>query len=113
MKVGDNGTQNPATIDFKAEGMAKLRYDLGSSKATLVQAKLSATDINFSLLGPEPRILDLAGDQISDPAGSIRHISVEIDQLSTTTGESAEIETLNINTSHLANTPPAGATTGL
>ena len=113
IKIGDNGTQNPATIDLKSEGMARIRYDLDSSKSVLVQAKLSATNITFNLLGPEPKVLDLGGDQISNPTVSLKRISIEIDQLSAVKVERAELEKLSINASRLTKTLPAGATEGM
>lgn len=113
IKVGDNGTENPATIDLKSEGMAKLRYDLATSKSTLVQAKLNATDTRFSLLGAEPRILDLGGDRITNPTVSLKLISVEIDQLSEMKVERAELDTLSITASSLAKMRSPGAATGL
>ena len=113
MQIGDNGTANMATIDFKADGGAKLRYDLASGKSIIVQAKLTAQDVNFTLLGPEPRILDLGGDQITDPTGTLKRISVEIDQISVVKVESAELETLIVNASLLKKVRPPGTVTGL
>jgi hypothetical protein len=113
MQIGDNGTTNPATIDFKAEGAATLKYDLASGKSIIAKAKLTASDIKFSLLGPAPRILDLGGDRITDPTGTLKQISIEIDQLSMLKVESAELEALNVNASMVQKMRPPGTTTGL
>lgn len=113
LKIGDNGTRNPATIDFKSEGVAKLRYNLASGKSTMMSAKLSASDVTFSLLGPPPRVLDLGGDQISDPVLSLKKISIEIDQLGAIKVERAELEKLSITASALVKPLPPGATSGV
>jgi hypothetical protein len=113
MQIGDNGTTNPATIEFKADGAATLKYDLASGKSTIAKAKLTASDIKFSLLGPTPRILDLGGDRITDPTGTLKQISIEIDELSMLKVESAELDALNVNASLVQKVRPPGTTTGL
>jgi hypothetical protein len=113
MQIGDNGTTNPATIDFKADGDAKFRYDLATGKSTIVKAKLTANDITFNLLGPTPRILDLGGDRITDPTGTLKRISIEIDQLSQVKVESADLEALNLNATLIQRVRPPGTETGL
>ena len=113
LQVGDNGTKNPSTVDFKSEGDATLQYDLAVSTSTLVKAKLTATDVAFSLLGPEPRILDLGGNRISDPTATIKSIAIEVDQLSLVRVERAQIDNLRITAGRVTKVRSDGADTGL
>lgn len=113
VKIGDNGSRHPATFDLKADGTARLRYEFASGKASLVQAKLNAVDFEFSLVGPQPRILDLGGDEATDPRVVLKRLSVEIDQLSAIKLERAEFEHLNISASRLTKSVKPGTTSGI
>ncbi len=110
LQIGDNGTANPATIDFKADGAATLRYDVASGKSTIVKAKLTASDIAFSLLVP---LTLRASKSAASTFTMLKRISIEIDQLSMVKVEAADFEALNVNASLVQKVRPPGTTTGL
>ncbi len=109
-KVGDNGTDAQATVSLKANGSAKLQYDLATSKVGIAQANLTADDVNFSLLGPGDKVVDLGGTLVVNPTGSIKRITVEVDRLSPIQMESAQLDTLSLSSGKVSKKPPAGDT---
>lgn len=95
-KVGDEGTSSPASLTLNSEGGAKLIYSLDSSKVLLGQAKFHATDIQFSLTGPAPHVLDFNGDLIREPRVEIKELQLEIDKLGSISIERGKISVLKI-----------------
>ena len=109
-KVGDNGTDSQATVSLKANGSAKLQYDLATNKVGIAQAKLTADDVNFSLLGPGDKVVDLGGTLVTNPAGSLKQIAIEIDRLSPIQIETAQLSKLSLSSGKVSKTPPVGST---
>lgn len=108
-KVGDNGTDAQATVSLTANGSAKLQYDLATSKTGIAQARLTADNVNFSLVGPGDKVVDFGGTLVTNPVGSIKQISVEVDRLSPIQIESAQLDTLSLSSGRVSKTPPAGS----
>ena len=113
IQIGSNGTRNPATVDFRADGGAVLLYDLGAGKTILAQAKLVVQNVTFGLIGPTPRILDLSGDRFTDPAVTLTSLTVAVDQIGPVKFGIADLNGLSISASHLQRDRAAGTSTGL
>ncbi len=113
LKIGDNGSESAATLDLKSDGVAKIRFDLDTGKTALVFANLSVSEVAFSLLGSQPRIVELGGNLIEDPTLSLKRLTVQIDQLGPIKIEQAHLDKLTIQAASVTKLRPTGTDEGL
>lgn len=96
LKIGDNGTSQPASLDIKSTGAADFGYRLDTGKVELAKARLGVRDVTFSLLRPSPATIDINGDLITDPKVTLASLDIEIDRHAPVQVERASFRALSI-----------------
>ncbi|WP_158014542.1 hypothetical protein [Ralstonia solanacearum] len=112
LQVGDNAAPSSLAADLKADGGAVLLYDMAGGKMILAQAKLRIPNASFGLAGPAPHILDVAGDQITEPKVSLDEMLIEVDVIPPSRVATGHLKNLQVAASDFKRVRQSGEAKG-